>query len=129
MYIIEFAVLLCRCEDGPSCITCEGSGWFLEHYDGYYTPGSDEIRVWVGQHRGNTPLGTTSATVPNANPAQEEMSTSIELNFDVLPLGETGWEALCRHYASMPRRQASTGRQIEIDDERLRRIRQLNPDV
>ena len=29
----------CDCGDDPTCVMCEGSGWFIEHYDGDFTPG------------------------------------------------------------------------------------------
>jgi hypothetical protein len=30
----------CGCGGEPECIECEGSGWYTEHYDGDFTPGS-----------------------------------------------------------------------------------------
>ena len=30
----------CDCGGDTSCVMCEGSGWFIEHYDGDFTPGS-----------------------------------------------------------------------------------------
>ena len=30
----------CDCGGEPTCVMCEGSGWFIEHYDGDFTPGS-----------------------------------------------------------------------------------------
>jgi len=30
----------CDCGGEPACVMCEGSGWFIEHYDGDFTPGS-----------------------------------------------------------------------------------------
>ena len=30
----------CNCGSEPGCVECEGSGWYIEHYDGDFSPGS-----------------------------------------------------------------------------------------